>query len=666
MFMLRIRSVQSYLRIVAFFGLVLHAVDAGGQDGPDAAHGTGLVLDTPQDLRDSPISPKFRGFLPRRVDLSGLMPPPGNQGAQGSCTAWAVGYAARGYYAARLENRSLRNPANVPSPAYIYRAIKSGNSCNEGTSISKALELLRDGGAPSLQRYPYRVNVCESIWRENGSLDFKIDGFNWINPTNQTTDQFFDQIKGELAQNNPVVVSMRVTDAFDRLRAGQIYRYPTICSRSDARDGNCYHAMTVVGYDDELQAFKLINSWGTDWADRGFGLVSYSAFQSEVRMAYVLRIDPPAPLSTPPTCNISLQPSSITEGQEASLIFKSTNADSGAIDHGVGAVTTSGLRTVAPTETTTYVGTFQGPGGIGVCRAILNVVPRPQPKPIISAFRSSVSQIILGQKAALSWSVADATTVTLDGREVSRVSELEVNPRVTTTYVLKAANVGGSVEAGVTIAVSGAPDVALPAERCGKIRTSHQSDRRVVTGFVGTVSDLQWLQSNASDAEISVDVRPWPQCEALVTLENALAQGQANALRVEIKKPAGRPLKENDALIIEIITPPYPVYLHVAYLQADGSVVNLTKLKDDMRAPRPPRTKVTFGVGGESGRFEIGPPFGAEMLIVLAAREPVFADGRPETETDREFLTAIRHVETDRHRGNEIVANYEAIVTASE
>ena len=35
--------------------------------------------------------------LPERVDLSANMPPVGDQGTQGSCVAWAVGYALKSY-----------------------------------------------------------------------------------------------------------------------------------------------------------------------------------------------------------------------------------------------------------------------------------------------------------------------------------------------------------------------------------------------------------------------------------------------------------------------------------------------------------------------------------------------------------------------------------------
>jgi C1A family cysteine protease len=65
-----------------------------------------------------------------------------------------------------------------------------------------------------------------------------------------------------------------IDDAFYQLKAN-VY---------DQQGGKSYggHAMTIVGYDDnrvsprgDKGAFKLLNSWGTGWGDRGYGWVSY-------------------------------------------------------------------------------------------------------------------------------------------------------------------------------------------------------------------------------------------------------------------------------------------------------------------------------------------------------------------------------------------------------
>jgi hypothetical protein len=49
------------------------------------------------------------------------------------------------------------------------------------------------------------------------------------------------------------------------------------------------HAMLVVGYDDSKKAFKLLNSWGTNWGDHGYTWVDYEFFRHVVTEAYVAK-----------------------------------------------------------------------------------------------------------------------------------------------------------------------------------------------------------------------------------------------------------------------------------------------------------------------------------------------------------------------------------------
>ncbi len=47
--------------------------------------------------------------------------------------------------------------------------------------------------------------------------------------------------------------------------------------------------MVVVGYDDARKAFRLMNSWGREWADGGFCWMDYDLFRRLVREAYVVK-----------------------------------------------------------------------------------------------------------------------------------------------------------------------------------------------------------------------------------------------------------------------------------------------------------------------------------------------------------------------------------------
>ncbi len=70
---------------------------------PSAVMAQGLVREPEELYKSFPVLPTYRDFLPPQSDLSGGFPPAGNQGNQGSCVAWAVGYDLRSYYEGRRE-----------------------------------------------------------------------------------------------------------------------------------------------------------------------------------------------------------------------------------------------------------------------------------------------------------------------------------------------------------------------------------------------------------------------------------------------------------------------------------------------------------------------------------------------------------------------------------
>jgi peptidoglycan hydrolase-like protein with peptidoglycan-binding domain len=88
-----------------------------------------------------------------------------------------------------------------------------------------------------------------------------------------------------------------------------------------------------------------------------------------------------------PTCTLAATPSTIQVGQSSTLSWTSTNATQGYIST-IGTVAANGSQSISPTQTTTYNGTFWGPGGSAQCFATLTLTPalittcqRPAPPP---------------------------------------------------------------------------------------------------------------------------------------------------------------------------------------------------------------------------------------------------------------------------------------------
>ena len=267
------------------------------QQAPDpenTVYATGAVFETEEDLAGKPRTPLFRAFLPEFVDLSDRFPVAGHQGKQGSCVGWAVGYAARSYYNSAPEGGGRLTAEEIPSPAYIYDSIRRpGYSCDRGTRISDALNLLMKGAVAHAE-YRYDTDLCR---RPGTDMVARASRFRIAEWQVVDTDRL-DQMKAELANGHPVVIGMRDNREFHRLRGGRIWRagYP------EEKDG--HHAVTVVGYSERGQFFTVMKSWGPGWGLRGFGRISYDTFEKRVKYGFSMRIvaspTPPKPKPPPP------------------------------------------------------------------------------------------------------------------------------------------------------------------------------------------------------------------------------------------------------------------------------------------------------------------------------------------------------------------------------
>jgi hypothetical protein len=175
--------------------------------------------------------------------------------------------------------------------------------------------------------------------------------------------------------------------------------------------------------------------------------------------------------------------------------------------------------------------------------------------------------------------------------------------------------------------------------RCADVRVSSAGGQLTVSGFVSEQVDAnrlrEILSATGGTGLYNVQYRPWPQCEALLTLSGPLRESSGLALSTTKTQ-----LREGEALSFQVTTPDYAAYLYVSYLQADGKVVHLQRYADHGNKPLPARTRLTLGAKGEY--VVSGPVFGQESVVVIASAIPLLAIDRPQEETEREYLTAFR------------------------
>lgn len=225
--------------------------------------------------------------LPARVDLSQALPEVPNQGVQNSCVGWVLSFAMKSFQ----ENRELGwgySNRHLFSPSFVYNQVNDG--VDQGADILKALEFMRQHGTVPMTMMPYNEKDYKSgpsAMARQVAKGFRILGYRRVN------EKDVNQVKSYLASGEPVALIMQVHSNFLKKgmsKAGGLYK---------AAAGNFvgYHAVTAVGYDDEKRAIKIMNSWGKQWGENGYGWISYDVFPETMKQAYVM-YDRPTDLAT--------------------------------------------------------------------------------------------------------------------------------------------------------------------------------------------------------------------------------------------------------------------------------------------------------------------------------------------------------------------------------
>jgi hypothetical protein len=243
--------------------------------------------------------------LPRRVDLSGRVPPPGDQGMTNTCAGWAVGYALCSAVQAELRgDTAFRSEAPGPSrlfsPSFIYAHALRGRPCGSDVFLSDALHVADSLGCCAYNELPFDTaqvqHDCTRVPEQagKGAYLFRLAGIERI------PDGATDAVRTALAQGRLVVVNANVDTSFtaagDRAGGDRPFRWQPV-TFADTYG----HAVLIMGYDDAEQCFVVQNSWGRQWGSQGTFRMPYAVYTAYVSEAYA--VDPairPLDLVPPP------------------------------------------------------------------------------------------------------------------------------------------------------------------------------------------------------------------------------------------------------------------------------------------------------------------------------------------------------------------------------
>lgn len=248
----------------------------------------------------------FRSFksMPANISLELYCPTPGNQGNHGTCVAFANGYGVATILYAKthqLTDKALIDKYAF-SPTFLYEQIKdpADANCQNGSDPINALVTMIKGGDALLTTVPYQCGASLSDNAKEEAKNYKIQDAAILfasaemmgdSKYEKPDQEKIDATKKALSEGTPISTGFFLPVSFSNI-TGDVWNYQDGEELGDWKHRG--HAMAIVGYDDNKYggAFRLLNSWGTDWADGGYVWVKYKDFAKWCVMALQVFADP--------------------------------------------------------------------------------------------------------------------------------------------------------------------------------------------------------------------------------------------------------------------------------------------------------------------------------------------------------------------------------------
>ncbi len=206
--------------------------------------------------------------LPRKADLRKYVPYVSDQGELGSCASQATCNLMKMLNVAK-KGKLLYDPA-VLFEYFNARVLIEKEPANEdtGTTIYDVMQAANREGVCSSATWPYnvqkfsqipsRVAYAEGLQHRVGSF-FKIPGD-------------LNNMKSYLARGIPFIGGFQIYESFETVSSNGKVPIPNP-AKEELLGG---HALTFVGYDDDLHSMIILNSWGPRWGDKGYCYMDYN------------------------------------------------------------------------------------------------------------------------------------------------------------------------------------------------------------------------------------------------------------------------------------------------------------------------------------------------------------------------------------------------------
>jgi len=268
----------SALVLLLLFSVSLQAQE---QRGMGANFDMATIAKTPRKVQLSFQS--FRG-MPEKASLEKYCPTPGDQGNHGTCVAFANGYGIATLLYAKANEITDKSVIDqyIFSPSFLYELIKdpTDGDCQNGSDPIYAIVMLIDTGNAFIKTVPNNcgISITDKAFKE--AENYKISDASLLFAPGEYSkpgSEMIESTKKAILEGTPVSGGFHLPESFFSIKSDVWTSNPDEVNKNWKHNG---HAMAVVGYDDNKAggAFRILNSWGTKWADKGYVWMRYDDY----------------------------------------------------------------------------------------------------------------------------------------------------------------------------------------------------------------------------------------------------------------------------------------------------------------------------------------------------------------------------------------------------
>ncbi len=241
----------------------------------------------------------FAETLPYTYSLQEFVPPVLKQQG-GTC----VGFASFYYGLSTMYNIMFNIKDSKEKfiysfdPYYIYSiTFNESNDCDRGLKFNETFDKLMKIGAKKLFYPPF--TSCDTKWTVNkfrNTISYtKPYSINTWYEMDVNDRRFLNTSKALISNKIPVIVGFAVVPSMYSASSRNLNGVNSsgLWDPSELEEIQGGHALCVIGYDDYKYggAFKIVNSWGSDYGENGYMWVKYSDYKEFAREAYVIELN---------------------------------------------------------------------------------------------------------------------------------------------------------------------------------------------------------------------------------------------------------------------------------------------------------------------------------------------------------------------------------------